>query len=59
MNQYEKIENNIIKCKTRQELDEMRMPLVKYPNNGGSSKEFYKLQKLFRKQKNRIARHTV
>lgn len=59
MNKYEEIVKDIRKCKTKQELDGMRMPLVKYPNNGGTIEEFYKLQKLFRTQKNRIVRHTV
>ncbi len=59
MDKCEEIEKDIRRCKTKQELDEMRLPLVQYPKNGGTIEEFYKLQKLFRTQKNRIVRHTV
>ena len=45
--------------KNKQELDAMRIPLVTFPKNSGTVDEFYKLQKLFRTQKNRIARNTV
>lgn len=56
---FEKLKQNIRKCKTKQELDETRIPLVQFPMNGGTVEGFYKLQKLFRTQKNRIARGTA
>lgn len=56
---FEELKENIRKCKTKQELDEMRMPLVKFPKNDGTVEDFYKLQKIFRTQKNRVARGTA
>ncbi len=56
---FNELSENIRKCKNKIELDDMRMPLVRFVPNGGSVDDFYKLQKLFRKQKNRIARGTV
>ncbi len=56
---FDKLLEGILKCKTKDELDEMRMPLVRFVPSGGSVDDFYKLQKKFRTQKNRIARGTV
>ena len=59
MPNFEELKQSIRECKTKQELDEMRLPLVRHPKNGGTVDEFYKLQKLFRTQKNRISRGTA
>lgn len=60
MANFEELKQSIRKCKNKQELDEMRLPLIQFPNkNGGTVEGFHKLQKLFRTQKNRIARGTV
>ena len=56
---FDKLKNGIRKCKTKQDLDEMRLPLVRFVPNGGTVEGFYKLQKLFRTQKNRVSRGTV
>ena len=59
MASYEELKQSIRGCKTKQELDNMRLPLVQHPKSGGTVEEFYKLQKLFRTQKNRVSRGTV
>ena len=59
MSRFEDLKQGIKNCKTKQELDEMRMPLVQHPRKGGTVDEFYSLQKVFRTQKNRISRGTV
>ncbi len=56
MPRFEELRQSIRECRTKQELDEIRLPLVQHPKKGGTVDEFYKLQKLFRTQKNRISR---
>jgi len=55
MPNFEELRQSIRECRTKEELDEMRLPLVQHPHNVGTVDEFYKLQKLFRTQKNRIS----
>jgi hypothetical protein len=59
MTSFEELRQSIRGCKTKQELDEMRLPLVRHPKSGGTIDEFYKLQKVFRTQKNCISRGTI
>ena len=55
MPSFEELKQSIRECKTKSELDELRLPLVQHPKSDGTVNEFYKLQKLFRTQKNRIS----
>ncbi len=48
MPRFEELRQSIRECRTKQELDEIRLPLVQHPKRGGTVDEFYKLQKLFR-----------
>ena len=59
MPSFEELKQSIRECITKQELDQMRLPLVQHPKSGGTVDEFYKLQKLFRTQKNRVSKGTV
>ena len=56
---FDELKQGIKACKTKDELDEMRLPIVRFVPDGGSTDDFYKLQKIFRTQKNRIARGTA
>ena len=57
---FNELELKIRTCKTKEELDDLRMLLVEFvPKKRGSVDEFYKLQKTFRTQKIRIARGAI
>lgn len=54
---FKEMKSKIRNCKTKSELDDLRMPMVEFvPKKHGNVEEFYKLQKTFRTQKIRIAR---
>ena len=44
---FEELKLKIKSCKTRKELDNLRLPLLKFVDDGGAVDEFYKLQKMF------------
>jgi hypothetical protein len=48
---FDELKKKIKACKTHAELDELRLPLVRFVPEGGEVDDFYKLQKMFRSQK--------
>jgi len=48
---FDELARKIKACKTKAELDELRLPIVQFVPEGGEVEDFYKLQKMFRAQK--------
>ena len=48
---FDELAKKIKTCKTKAELDDLRLPLVRFVPEGGDVQDFYKLQKMFRAQK--------
>jgi len=53
---FNELKQKLLACKTKAELDAMRLPIVAHVNSGGTAEEFEKLQAIFKTKKNSIAR---
>lgn len=56
---FDELKQKVKACKSKAELDDMRLPLVQFVPQGGSVEDFYKLQKMFKTQKIKVARGTA
>jgi hypothetical protein len=55
---FDVLKQAIKNCKTKIELDNLRLSILEFVPLGGTVDDFYKLQKLFRTQKIKISRGT-